>query len=131
MTSNNNVCRVKVSITTLDGLDKRAVATYVENGLGSETVRVREKDLVCNGDEVVFELLPGKSLTIEGFPAQEVTYDRDQFVASQAQPVVETGKARPVAAIEPKPTFPTPSPMLQTGIEKQVTTPPAKDKDAK
>lgn len=73
--------RVTVSVTTLDGKDNRAVPTYIEVDRGAGAVRVSGKDLVCNKEEATFDLLPGQSLTIEGFTAEAIAFDREQSAA--------------------------------------------------
>lgn len=73
--------RVTVSVATKDGKDSRAVTTYVEVDRGAGMIRASGRDLVCNKEEGVFDLKPGERLVIEGFPAEEIQYDRDQSAA--------------------------------------------------
>lgn len=72
---------VKVSVSTRDGKDNRAVPTYVEIDRGAGPIRVSGRDMIANKGEETFELRPGERLVIEGYTPDAIAFDRDQAAA--------------------------------------------------
>lgn len=76
--------RISVKVFTDDGKDQGAVPCIIELDRGTGHIRVSGRDLVCNKDEVTFELAPGERLVIHGHTQEAIAYDREQMAARPA-----------------------------------------------